>query len=449
MRRPGLGIFIEGSESSKRQAISAVICEQLGEHHLLGMLRGEGQPGLPPRSQFIDGVDADVIEHVEEALEDCEEQLGIRFSDSGFISLFVYISLAVQRLRAGESITIEPEQLQKLRILPEYVVAKRMADRLRQSLHLNIPADEAGFIAMHLTGARIWPGSQTDLTQTRAINVCQTVLAIMEVVGEELDTDFRGDDGLLDDLSSHIPPIGRLRVGMPIENPQLDSLLTDYPEVYHACEKGADVLRELLGTETIPPSEIGFLAMHFGAALERKRNQLRHIAAGLQRKYPNLDVRGVMSAFQLDPDKLRAEGVELVVSTVELDIKFRYLRVNPMLTMQDKMLLGTAIDALLLHGRTALTEHSCFDYVRLDPPFYEKGRVMLGAVIMLIPDGVHSEACACIMSEISGLLLENRVLLDAMRAENTDGLRGPLEGLLLRFYKRTTASQLSLSRKPV
>ena len=141
--------------------------------------------------------------------------------------------------------------------------------------------------------------------------------------------------------------------------------------------------------------------------------------------------------------------MELVVSTVELDIKFRYLRVNPMLTMQDKMLLGTAIDALLLHGRTALTEHSCFGYVRLDPPFYEKGRVMLGAVVMLIPDGVHSEACACIMSEISGLLLENRVLLDAMRAENTDGLRGPLEGLLLRFYKRTTASQLSLSRKPV
>lgn len=119
--------------------------------------------------------------------------------------------------------------------------------------------------------------------------------------------------------------------------------------------------------ETIPPSEIGFLAMHFGAALERKRNQLRRIAAvivcptgigtsrllaaGLQREYPNLDVRGVMSAFQLDPDKLRAEGVELVVSTVELDIKFRYLRVNPMLTMQDKMLLGTAIDALLLQKK--------------------------------------------------------------------------------------------------
>lgn len=74
---------------------------------------------------------------------------------------------------------------------------------------------------------------------------------------------------------------------------------------------------------------------------------------------------------------------------------------------------------------------------------------MLGAVVMLIPDGAHSEACACIMSEISGLLLENRALLDAMRAENTDGLHGLLEGLLLRFYKRTAASRLCLPRKPV
>ena len=556
VRRPGLGIFVEGSEAAKRQAISAVVCEQFGEQQLVGMLRGDNPAGgLPIRSQFLGGVDADVTEHVEEVLEDCEEQLGIRFSDSGFLSLFVHISLAVQRLRAGETIHIEPEKLQKLRILPEYAVAERMTDHLRSVLHMNIPADEAGFIAMHLTGARIWPGSPRDLTQTRAINVRQTVLVMMETVGRALEVDFRGDEGLLDDLCSHIQPmIGRLRAGIPIENPQLDSLMTDYPEVYHACEQGADVLCELLGITQFPPSEIGFLAMHFGAALERKRNQLRRIAvvivcptgigtsrllaAGLQREYPNLDVRGVMSAFHLDPDKLRAEGVELIVSTVELDIKFRYLRVNPMLTMQDKLLLGTAIDtlllqkkdtppppiappqpltrgdvefigtlgqeiynllghvrirhapivrsraelitqsailfaenraaqdglaelfrardqladtyikpfhALLLHGRTPLTSSPCFGYVRLDPPFYEKGRVMLGAVVMLIPDGPRGEICARIMSEISGLLLENHALLDAMRDENEDGLASLLEELLLRFYKRTVVSRLDLS----
>ena len=48
------------------------------------------------------------------------------------------------------------------------------------------------------------------------------------------------------------------------------------------------------------------------------------------------------------------------------------------------------------------------------------------------------------MSEISGLLLENPALLDAMRDENEDGLRSLLEQLLLRFYKRTVMSRLGL-----
>lgn len=553
IRRPGLGIFIEGSESSRRQAISAVICEQLGEQQLLTMLRGDGGPGLPIRSQFIGGIDADVIEQVEEVLEDCEEQLGIRFSDSAFISLFVHISLAVQRLRAGDTIVIEHERLQKLRMLPEYAVAERMAQRLEQTLAQPIPVDEVGFIAMHLSGARIWPGSQRDLTQTGAINVRQTVLAMTSEVGQALSVDFSGDPVLLEDLCNHIgPTIGRLRAGIPIENPQLDSLRADYPEVYDACARGAEVLRELLDLARVPSSEVGFIAMHFGAALERKRNLLRRIAvvivcptgigtsrllaAGLQREFPHLDVRGVMSAFQLDPKQLQREGVELIVSTVELDIQFRYLRVNPMLTMQDKMLLGTELDALLLqkrdapapqiapsqvltradvdfisslgheiyallghvrirqapvlhtsaqlvaeaaalfasdavvceglvqvfearnrladtyvkpfhalllHGRTALTAHPCFGYVRLDPPIYEGGRVILGAVVMLIPEGEQGDVCARIMSEISGLLLENPTLLELLRARDTAGLEDLLEGLLLRFYKRTLQARLN------
>lgn len=552
VRRPGLGIFIEGSESARRQAVSAVVCEQFGEQQLLTLLRGDSPPGLPIRSQFIDGIDADVALQVEEVLEDCEEQLGIRFSDSGFISLFVHISLAVQRLRAGEIITIEPERLQKLRILPEYAVAERMAHQLGRTLGLPIPVDEAGFIAMHLSGARIWPGSQRDLTQAGAINVRQTVLAMMNAVGQALELDFSGDSVLLEDLCNHIgPTIGRLRAGIPIENPQLGSLQADYPQVYAACAHGAEVLHELHDIVHIPASEIGFIAMHFGAAVERKHNLLRRIAvvivcptgigtsrllaAGLQREFPHLDMRGVMSAFQLDPERLRQDGVELIVSTTPLDTPFRYLQVNPILTMQDKMLLGTELDALmqekdaslppiaplqaltredvafiellgqelyalldhvrirqapvlrtraelvaqaaalfaadaascaglvqvfearnqladtyikpfhalLLHGRTALAAHPCFGYVRLNPPIYENGRVILGAVVMLIPDGARSEVCARIMSEISGLLLENPVLLDVLRTGDVIGLEDLLEGLLLRFYKRTVQTRLN------
>lgn len=556
IRRPGLGIFVEGEESDRRQAISAVICEQFGEQQLLTMLRGGHESAWFGHSEGSGKPDADVTACTEEVLAHCEEQLAIRFSDSAFISLFVHISLAMQRLRDGETITIEPERLQKLRILPEFAVAERMAARLREALHLKIPTAEVGFIAMHLSGASIWPGGQRDLTQTGQINVRQTVLAMMRLAGQSLGVDFSGDTVLLEDLCNHIgPTIGRLRARIPIENPQLDSLLADYPEVYKASECSAAVLHDLHEIADIPANEVGFIAMHFGAAIERMQNLLRRIAvvivcptgigtsrllaAGLTREFPHIDVRGVLSAFQLDPEKLRQEGVELIVSTTQLDTAFRYVRVNPMLTMQDKMLLGTELDALLLqkkdtpapqvlppqavtradvtyieqlgrelyalldhvcilqapvlhsramlvrqaaglfaaeddaragiahvfaernklsdpyirqfhalllHGRTALVAHACFGYVRLEPPVYEDGRMLLGALVMLIPAGDRSTCCAQIMSEISGLLLEEPLLLDVLRLGDSAELRVLLEERLLQFYRRTVQTRLHLER---
>lgn len=551
IRRPGLGIFIAGSEPAKRQAISAVVCEQFDEQQLFTLLRGNRSAALPIRSQFLDRIDADVVRQVEQILEECEQKLGIRFSDSSFISLFVHISLAVQRLRVGETIALEPDRLQKLRILPEYAAAERIVHRLGRALHMHIPADEAGFIAMHLSGARLLPGSRHDLTQADAIHVRKTALAMMQTAGKMLKTDFGADTILLEDLCNHLSPaIGRLQADIPIENPQLDDLQADYPEVYAACAQAAEVLRSFHDIRHIPASEIGFIAMHFGAAVERRHNLLRRVAAvivcptgigtsrllaaGLQRDFPHLDVRGIMSAFALNPDKLHKDGIELIISTTPLDTSFRYLQVNPILTTQDKLLLGTELGllqkrdaappqaaspqmlsredvasisllgqeiyallddlrirkapvlqtsaglidqaaalfahdaascaglkqvfearnklantyikpfhALLLHGRTALTAHARFGYVRLDPPIYEHGRVILGAVVMLIPDDARSEICAKIMSEISGLLLENPVLLDILRKGSAADLAQLLEGMLLQFYRRSVQTRLN------
>ena len=553
IRRPGLGIFIEGPKAGRQLAISSIVCEYLTEKQLLGILRNGGQADLPIRSHFIEGVDADVMEQAEIALEQCEEQLGLRFSDSGFMGLFVHLALALQRLRTGEAITLDPEKLQKLAILPEYVVAERIASYLSNALQLQIPSDEIGFITMHLSSARIWPGAPKEFDSARAINIRQTVLAIIDVVSQHLNVEFREDDVLVDDLCNHIQPtIGRLRAGIPVDNPQLDYLRTEYPHIYEASEQGAQVLCELLSLKKVPPSEIGFLAMHFGASIERRRTQMHRISviivcptgigtsrllsAGLQREYPNLDIQGTFSAFQLDPAKLRRDGVDLVISTVDLSLDYPVLRVSPVLSLQDKMLLGTAIDsviqqkkdtptqkdiatqpltkndvdfigalgneiyalldgislrraslvfqrddlideasklftdipsiqealaevfhnrnrigdtyiepfqALLLHGKTPWIKHPCFGYVQLEPPMYEVGRPLLGAIVMLIPDNSSSEICAQIMSEVSGLLLEDPLLLKVLRTGNKERLRELLETLLLQFYKRTLHHRLS------
>lgn len=556
VRRQGLGIFVDGSETNKRQAISSIICDQMGQQQLISLLRNDSIADTSPRIQFMEELDSDIKEHVERVLSDCEKQLGLQFSDSSYVSLFVHISLAIQRLKAGETIQIEPEELRKLKILPEYAVGEHVVSHLRKELNIRIPSDEAAYIAMHLTGARIWPGSRKSNTQAAAINVRQTALAIMDIVGQEMNIDFRSDESLMEDLCTHIQPtIGRLSAGIPIENPELQNLISNYADIYHACEKGMQVLKELLELSEIPASEVGFVAMHFGAALERRQNQLMNIAvvivcptgigtsrllaARLKREYPQLEIREVMSAFALDADYLKQTGIDLVISTVKLRLDFPHLCVNPMMTIQDKMLLGTAIDsliqqkkeipipklpaasnaaltrdtvntikalgeeiyallgnlrihqapiihnrrelieesgkifadseeavngirelffkrdnladtyikpfyALLLHGVSPYVQSPCLGYVRLSPPFYENGKKMWGAILMLIPEGSNQKICAKIVSEISGLLLEMPNLLTFMRSGQTDELQALLEQHLLRFYKREVQNILDL-----
>lgn len=555
VRRPGLGIFIEGGEFARRQAISAVVYEQIEEQNLLTRLRRNEKTALPAFGRLMQGLDENIAEQVHWVLEDFGEKEGLRFSDIGFINLFVNLCLAIQRIQLGMCIRIEREKLQHLHLLREFAVAQRMAQQLSERLQTEISEEEIGFIAMHLSGARIWPVEPQDLTQSDALDIRQTVLALVETVGKALKIDFHADAVLIDDLCDHIQPaIGRLRANIPLDNPQLDSIMTDYPEIFSACKTGAQELCRTLGLRMLEPGEIGFLAMHFGAALERRRNRLRRVAAvivcpsgmgtsrllaaGLQREFANLDVRDVRSVMSLNSEQLEAGGIELVISTVPLDITFRYICVSPSLSRQDKMLLSAAIDALLLqkeeaphplrsagtlptradvafvgalgeamyallegvciynapivhtraelieqasmvfatslesqqsiralfeerdrladtyikpfyalllHGRTSHVTQPCFGYVRLNPAFYEKGHVVLGAVVMLVPEGEGSEVGARIMSEISGLLLENRLLIDAMRAGDVQELTLHLEALLLNCYKRQVSQRLKLA----
>ena len=39
VRRPGLGVFIEGTEIARRQALTSFICKQVNEHHSIGNLQ--------------------------------------------------------------------------------------------------------------------------------------------------------------------------------------------------------------------------------------------------------------------------------------------------------------------------------------------------------------------------------------------------------------------------
>ena len=550
-RRPGLGIFLEGPETARRQASASCLFDQAT---LRFDPNEERQTDEPVRRGYIRDIDYAIVSKVSAILSDCEKQLRLHLSDNEHLRLLIYLSLTVYRMQKGCFIPEEESIFSQKSMEPEYAIADYMARLLRQHFKLPNMISETGYLSAYLTGIHIWPAQSVDLTRRRDFDIHQVTLALIRRVGDLLGMDFSGDSRLLKDLEGHLQPaIGRLRAGITIENPLLEEFQEKYSRVYQACETGTDVLRDMFPVSEVSPGEVGFITIYFVMAMERKEKQERRIsvmlvcpagigssrllASNLKKEYPDLFIRGTMSAFEIDCEKLKRDGVDLVISTIKLNIPYRYLQVNPLLTRQDKMLLnsrltllqqkkvqagpesaapaaplsrkeveyisslGTEIyrflehvrigqapvlgtrkevilhaaslfaeseemeqefyrilndrdqmadtyikpfHALLLHGRSSMTDHICFGYLHLEPPVYDRTQIILGAIVALIPDAPDNTVHTSIVSETIGALLENPRLLETLRNMDDARFIELLENTLLRFYRQTVSSCLKI-----
>ncbi len=555
IRRQGLGIFLEGSEVSRRQAVTSHICSQLSQRKESASMQGLDSSRQNIR---ISEVPPSVTSAVTQILTEGEERLSLRLSDNGYLHLLAYISYSVHRIQQGFLIDHTEPSAADLSMEPEFAVAEYLMKQLRCHFSLPIIECETQYLAVFLTGVRIWPVSRRDLTTKRDFDIHQMTLSVIKIVGDNLGVDFSDDPKLPTELGTHIQPtIGRLRAGIPIENPLLKDFQTNYEKIYHACANGCSSLSELYGLPPFPAAEIGFITIYFVMALDRKAKLDRRISAiivcptgigssrllaeNLKKEYPDLDIRGTMSAFDIDPEKLSAEGIDLIISTVKLDTSYRWLRVSPILAKQDKMLLNSKMKLILsqkqhqeqtarplpaapltkddvmhisalgdeiyhllknirfgrapvlqnrediiihaaslfadtpemeqrfyeimkkrdqladtymkpfhtlfLHGRSPDITHPCFGYVHLEPPIYENGRIILGAIISFIPEKDDHKTAASLASEIVGALLEESDLLTALRKADDELFTSLLEVSLLKYYKRRAASVLRLANK--
>lgn len=344
VRRQGLGIFLTGSETARRQAVTS---------HL------KDQKAIPEAE-----ISESITDSVAQIVSDGARTLHLNLSDNGYLRLNIYLSYSVCRIRQGEYITAEEAAFEDLTMEPEFAVAEYLMQKLRQTFRLPIIESETRYLAIFLTGIRIWSADQRDLTSKRDFDVHQITLALIQNVSDILDIDFGSDPQLARELGMHIQPaIGRIRAGIPIENPLLEELQNRYDEVYQACTAGCIALSTSYGLPSFPPSEVGFISIYFSMALDRRAKLARRIsviivcptgigssrllAENLHKAYPDLDIHGTTSAFHIEPEELAQNGIDLIISTVRLDTTYRYIYVSPLLNRQDRMLLDSKFQLIL------------------------------------------------------------------------------------------------------
>lgn len=185
--------------------------------------------------------------------------LKLKLNQSIYVTLTDHINFAIERYQKG--INLENALLWEIkRFYPqEYGLGRYAIDLIRERLHVSLPEDEAGFIALHFVNAEYG----TDIRD--ALHFPNQMKDILDIVTRELG--IRLDEGRLhyERFITHVKfllqRVYRKEL-LPDEESELAEMMKKkYPKEYACSEKIADYIEEAAGCR-LSAEEIMYLSIH-------------------------------------------------------------------------------------------------------------------------------------------------------------------------------------------
>lgn len=291
IRKPGSGISIEGNEADYRRALRAFIDENIDTGLLKEAynMEDEGISGGYERlqkSSIGKILNKDILKRVVDCVIGMNNTRVLTLTENSYVGLVIHISIAINRILKNETLDQGPEWNRELEEDDDYQLAKEIVYELEEEFEIEIPKVEISYICLHLKGAKhekiIWDEGKT--VELGRLELQQFVNEMIDAFDEKKSYYLKQDDEFIQGLLAHLQPtVIRLSNGMKINNPVLDDIKSNYPDIYSQCLKVSEVLGRRLGCK-VPEEETGFLAVHFGAALVRmegKNEKIRPVHVGV------------------------------------------------------------------------------------------------------------------------------------------------------------------------
>lgn len=353
IRTPGLGVKLEGSESNYRKALREIISKSIQENqsikyddevHLLQQLFLQDKDGI------MKLLNQEILTRVLNVFNEHHHELDLdRFAQSSYMGLIIHLTIAIDRILKKEAINDNEEIIMMMKDSYSYEQAEKMKQYLEDEFAIQIPEVETAFISMHIQGAKLNKIEE----EIKALNVLEEeeMQQLIDAMINQFDTCLLHDEQLRHGLIVHLKPaLVRMQNGMSIYNPLLAQIKQDYPEFYEKAKIACMYLATKYNI-SVPEDEIGYIAMHFGAAKERSEREtyiVRSINVGIVCS-SGIGVSALMQArikkFVDDEVHLKTLGIEavkanthdceLLISTFEFDNHIEKLIVNPLLPQED------------------------------------------------------------------------------------------------------------------
>lgn len=352
LRRPGLGVKVMGDENNVRNALSVLINKSVG-HYLVNVDFDRYNVQEVIRQLFVANdsnmvklLDQDILKEILEELKDNRDTINLEYmAKNSYIGLLIHLMIAVKRIQKGEKIG-ENEQLKELVYDQEaYTNATKIVDCLSKKFAINFPESEYLFVAIHLESAK-----STVVTNPYNEDYQQYVPiidAMLEVFMQH-KWDLQDDYELYQGIVAHLKPaMIRLQCNLPIYNPMLVQIKEGYLDIFKITQKACQVITKVYGY-VINDDEVGYLSLHFGAAIERQKQMVsngRKIKIGIVCS-SGIGISALLSArlqqivdhnvrlMPLAMYQIDSSDCEILVSTFQLKAD-NVIVVSPLLSKKD------------------------------------------------------------------------------------------------------------------
>lgn len=209
--------------------------------------------------KLINEIPDGFFELADEIISHASNELDVKLDKQIYISLSDHIAFAVKRHK--NNIIIKNDLLDEIRRIHknEFKVSVWAVDFINNKLKINLPEDEAGFIALHFVNASYNETTKDSITSTKVTR------DILDIIRSHFSLDFNEDDLNYDRLLTHLKYFSKRIVNRSQHQNGTDSFLNivskSYPESYE-CALGIGTYIIENYDYKISDDEIVYLTMH-------------------------------------------------------------------------------------------------------------------------------------------------------------------------------------------
>ena len=330
-----IGTCIEGDEEDVRYAFINLYYKisNADNYKLLKMI--------------IDDFDS-VKNDIEKRIHKVENRLSLEYSDTSFKELIIIIMYCFIRMGEYSDFNYSDKYIQEKEQEEEFdAIQDAFADKTNDK-------KEICYLMKWFKSAKVM-SFINDKSDVKMDGNKYLAMRIIEDMEKYTGIDYSNDFDFVNSVVMHFSvAMYRMQNNFKIENPLKEDIKMRLGIIYQITEDVMKKYESEIGVE-FPDDEVSYMAMHFGAAFERKTQEIFDtkalivcnsglataglLSARMEVMLPQIQVEGVCRLNNLE-DELKNKEVDIVISTVPIiNTDIEYVEVNPMLNIDDVLKL--------------------------------------------------------------------------------------------------------------